>query len=308
MAREAVNAEVGIPNLLGLNALQLLPLLSGQQNQLTLNLNNAVGGGSSASRPARPVTTYKYTVKILNPASAAEAKFIVRQLHNFQEKLGNLDALKIRISTTFNTDVHDVSEISAVGYFEGKQKRWLCDDNDLEMMYKVFSSGSCVIPLWCERSVAKEPASITGKRAPTKRERHEEEVTDIFEDLKGKHKEMELPKLRFWARMIANGVHESTEEPPNVPMITGTMPKRAKRESMHDVVVDAAKAVAQAFTGSTSKCSSPTHTIQSTVATSTATSLTISPSHLADIRINIMSSCAICTNCLMMASWMRENF
>ena len=70
MAREAVNAEVGIPNLLGLNALQLLPLLSGQQNQLTLNLNNAIGGGSSASRP---VTTYKYTVKILNPASAAEA-------------------------------------------------------------------------------------------------------------------------------------------------------------------------------------------------------------------------------------------
>ena len=75
--------------------------------------------------------------------------------------------------------------------------------------------------------------------------------------------------------MIANGVHESTEEPPNVPMITGTMPKRAKRESMHDVVVDAAKAVAQAFTGSTSKCSSPTHTIQYTVATFTATSLTI---------------------------------
>ena len=123
MAREAVNAEVGIPNLLGLNALQLLPLLSGQQNQLTLNLNNAVGGGSSVA--SRPVTTYKYTVKILNPASAAEAKFIVHQLHNFQEKLGNLDAQKTRISTTFNTDVHDVSEISAVGYFEGKQKRWL---------------------------------------------------------------------------------------------------------------------------------------------------------------------------------------
>ena len=69
-----------------------------------------------------------------------------------------------------------------------------------------------------------------------------------------------------------------------IPMITGTMPKRAKRESMHDVIVDAAKAVAQAFTGSTSQCSSPTHTTQSTVATSTATSLTISPSRLADVR------------------------
>ena len=89
---------------------------------------------------------------------------------------------------------------------------------------------------------------------------YEEEVTDIFEDLKEKHKEMELPKLRLWARMIANGVHESTEEPPNVPMITGTIPKRARRESMHDAVVDAAKAVAKVFTGSTSQCSS--HTTQ----------------------------------------------
>ena len=130
--------------------------------------------------------TYKYTVRILNLASTAEllAKFIVCQLHNFHEKLDNLDLLKIRISTTFNTDIHNVSEISAVGYYEGKQKRWLCDNNDLEKMYKVFSNGNCEIPLWCKRSVAKEPtSSTTGKRAPTKRERHEKEVTDIFEDL-----------------------------------------------------------------------------------------------------------------------------
>ena len=153
-------------------------------------------------------------------------------------------------------------------------------------MYKVFSSGSCEIPLWCERSVTKElTSSTTGKRAPTKQERHEEEVTDIFEDLKEKHKEMELLKLRLWARIIANDVHESTKEPPNVPMITGTMPKRAKQESLHDVVVDAAKAVAQVFTGSTSQCSSPTDTTQCTVATSTATSLTLSPAHLSDVRM-----------------------
>ena len=53
-------------------------------------------------------------------------------------------------------------------------------------------------------------------------------MSDIFEDLKTKHKEMEQPKLRLWARIIANAVHESTEEPPNVPIITGIVPKRAK--------------------------------------------------------------------------------
>ena len=176
MSKEAAKDSVGTgAPLLGLNALQLLLLFSGQR--LTLNLNNTPVASSVAScvRPVpSPVTTYKYTVNILNPMSASELpdKFIVRQLHNFQEKFTNLVALKTRISTTFNTDVHDVSEINAVGYFEGKQKRWLCDDKDLEMMYKVFSSGS-EIPLWCERSLAKEPTgSTTGKRGPTKRERY----------------------------------------------------------------------------------------------------------------------------------------
>ena len=45
--------------------------------------------------------------------------------------------------------------------------------------------------------------------------------------------------------MTANGVHESTEEPPNIPIIIGKISKHAKQESMYDVVVDAAKAVAQ---------------------------------------------------------------
>ena len=40
---------------------------------------------------------------------------------------------------------------------------------------------------------------------------------------------MELPKFRLWARMKANGVHESTEEPPNVSIIiTGKMSKCPK--------------------------------------------------------------------------------
>ena len=116
-----------------------------------------------------PAIAYKYTLKIFNPVSPPERpiKFIVRQLHNFQARLRSLDELKTRIFAMFNTDVHAVSEISAVGYFEGKQKRWLCDNKDLEVMYKVFSSGNLEIPLWCERSVAKEPVS-GGKCALTK--------------------------------------------------------------------------------------------------------------------------------------------
>ena len=62
---------------------------------------------------------------------------------------------KTRISSTFNINIHDVSNGSAVSYFKEKQKIWLWvrDDKDLEMMYEVFRSGS-EISLWCERSVA----------------------------------------------------------------------------------------------------------------------------------------------------------
>ena len=284
----------GTPNPLGLNVLHLLPLLNNQSlgNQLTLSLDDTgsatsrSGTASSSVVTTRGTATYRYTVKIFNPASSGAefTKFIVRQLHNFKEKFANIAAIKTKIVTSFSVDVQSVNEISTLGYFEGKQKRWLCDNNDLEVMYKVFTSSNCEIPLWCERLTEKEPASSSNiKHAPTKRERHEEEVSDIFEDLKVKHKEMELPKLRLWARMIANGIHDSTEEPPNVPMFTAPISKHAKHESLHDAVVDAAKVVAQAFTGSPATSQHVQSTAQQTVTTST--SLAVSPARLADVRM-----------------------
>ena len=94
-----------------------------------------------------------------------------------------------------------------------------------------------------------------------------------------------VPKLRLWARMIANGVHESTEEPPNVPIITGVLPKKCfKTESVHDVVVDAAKAIAQVFTvpqKGEQKGQSPAKGNLN----SSCNSVNISPSRLADVRM-----------------------
>jgi len=157
------------------------------------------GTASRSVVTMRGTATYRYTVKVFNPASSGAefTKFIVCQLHSFQEKFTNIDTIKTKIATRFSVDVQSVNEISTLGYFEGKQKRWLCDDNDLEVMYMVFTSCNFEIPLWCERLAEKEPASSSNiKCAPTKRERCEEEVSNIFEDLKVKHKEMELPKLR----------------------------------------------------------------------------------------------------------------
>ena len=47
--------------------------------------------------------------------------------------------------------------------------------------------------------------------------------------------------------MITNNLHESINEPPNVPMITGKAVKQPKQDSMR--VVDTAKVVAEVLTG-----------------------------------------------------------
>ena len=254
--------------------LQLLPFLNDQSSRLTVNLTHPI-----SRSPV--IDDFNYTVKIHNPASAGTevAKFIICKMHDFHGRFKDLGHLKATVCSTFKADVPMPCEIGSIGYFEGRQKQWLCDDRDCEVMYQKFK-GTSQIALWCERVVAKEAQKPSGTKRPatTKRDRHEEEVSDIFEDLRKKHKDMETPKLRLWARMISNGLHKSTDEPPNVPMITGKAAKQPKRESVHDTVVDAAKAVVEAMMSSRPKDD------QSQAATSQA-STGVSPLCLANIKM-----------------------
>ena len=98
------------------------------------------------------------------------------------------------------------------------------------------------ILFWCDWVAAKDTSGAK-RPPPAKREWHEEEVVDIFEEVKRKHKDFETTKLCLWARMTVNGIHESTDDPPDVPMIPGIPPNWPKWESVHDAVVDAAKTV-----------------------------------------------------------------
>ena len=122
----------------------------------------------------------------------------------------------------FTDGILSVGEKGLMGYFEGRQKRSLCNEKDLVAMYDKFKGTSVTISLWCDgvHMVAAKDNSAT-KRPPTKRKRNEEEVDDTFTELKKKHKDFETPKLCLWARMRANGIHYITDEPPNVPMISG---------------------------------------------------------------------------------------
>lgn len=63
-------------------------------------------------------------------------------------------------------------------------------------------------------------------------EEKERKVNITFGELCDKHEDSYTkPQLKLWARMIINDLHESYDQPPNVPMITGT-PKPHIKETL----------------------------------------------------------------------------
>ncbi len=73
-------------------------------------------------------------------------------------------------------------------------------------------------------------------------------MEDVFQSLKKKHEgEYSGPQLRLWARMVVAKTHDDLDNPPKVPMMTGSIQKQPHRESLTDAFTSAATAIAKAF-------------------------------------------------------------
>ena len=73
-------------------------------------------------------------------------------------------------------------------------------------------------------------------------------MDSLVADLKEKQgNKYSMPQLRLWARSIVSGTDDSTEEPPNLPAITGLGPKRPKKQSVGDALAEAASTFASAI-------------------------------------------------------------
>jgi len=79
----------------------------------------------------------------------------------------------------------------------------------------------------------------------------ESDVDEISSELKEQHgTKYTLPQIRLWARIyiyIVAGSHEIMTDPPQIPAITGIQPKRAKRESLGEALVEAASTIVGAL-------------------------------------------------------------
>lgn len=126
------------------------------------------------------------------------------------------------------------------------------------------------------------PIIVKATRNNKQRQEKEEEVETLFCELRDKHSgKFSVLQLRLWERMVATGIHDDLEEPPQVPMITGITPKRAKKETLSDALTPLAKAITKAFTGNQAS-STPE---KCAVASQQTSQCGISPAKVADVRM-----------------------
>ena len=99
------------------------------------------------------------------------------------------------------------------------------------------------------------------KEPSSRRQEKENEVDDVYQDLKNRHGDsFSTPQLRLWARIVTANLHEDLDTPPTIPAF-GSAPKRPRQsESFSDALSGAAVAIVKALGGETStkRCDSPT--------------------------------------------------
>lgn len=242
-----------------------------------------------------PEIPVMYRVKIINPNKKSEA--VVRDMRSFRGRFSSVTDMKVRIMDEFKEQVPQSTSFS-IGYFEGRQstRYWIYSQEDLHAMY---SRCSHEIMLWCDG-----PSEPSAKRAKTsecghgtKREEKEAKVEELAKELKERNDEklqLNEAQYRLWARMIITGVHCDKDTPPQIPVITGVIPKRKEKSSLQETIINTA-ATAAAFVkavNSGSVCDNSTLVQSPTVQTIEAESprvrsghtLTMSPIRMAEVR------------------------
>lgn len=144
-----------------------------------------------------------------------------------------------------------------VGYFEGQQhcKIWLASNEDFALMYRKHPKGE--ITLWCDGrkdedddNIGKKKRKRDGDKSSSRRQEREDEVDDIFKQLKEKHeKKYDIPKLRLWARSICGNLHDDLDTPPDLPAFREHTARKAPRESLTDALTGAAVTLTKMFKG-----------------------------------------------------------
>ena len=141
-------------------------------------------------------------------------------LHNCRSQFDSIASMKSCISEEYPDKVPAPEELSfTVGYFNSSTKCWLIKDEDLSVMYKLPKTD---IMLWCDAQDDtmddNTPSSKKSKMSTKQDDQKEDPFNEVFKDLQKRHKaDYSSPLLRLWARVYVNGIHDSLDEPPDLP-------------------------------------------------------------------------------------------
>ena len=174
---------------------------------------------------------YKYKVKFINPKEKSD--FVLLTWHQVSSRFESIAELKLKLMDDFQEFVSSTSNFQ-VGFIEGRStQQWMVAREDLNTMYA--SANDDEITLWCDKKVDPLEATQGRKRKNTdtedgapaskisKADEREQELLQIVDQLASKHSEgYTVPQLRLWAKYIQSKRHDSYDEPPNIPLITGT--------------------------------------------------------------------------------------
>lgn len=212
------------------------------------------------SDPERQPLHYNYLVRFINPEQ--KSKFVTKIWHNVSEKFSSVSALKLKLVETYEEKLPSFTDLEC-GYFEKRSnsKCWIEDNQDLQAMYRHFRDND-EITLWCEGCPSEDQhkkTKKTGKKrkaedseekaedgVKSKRAAKEDRIDATTQQLREKHGETYSgPQFRLWARMHLSGQHDSLDEPPHIPLFTGSTSttKGSKRDSLTEALTSAATAV-----------------------------------------------------------------
>lgn len=197
---------------------------------------------------------YSYCLNFFNPSKRSKYTFEKLRRHDtFKSPKELRECLKANYKNLVSD--RDDFEIGYKNGHRGSAKIWIKDSEDLDNMYKNYDKpDKQEIVIWCEgKSDVTESSTRKRRTADTsdsvekpksKRQAIQDEVDDIFLELKESHGSQYTPaQYRLWANMVQVGTHDDYESPPKVPMFGAAGKVSSRGTSVSEALTSVAEGV-----------------------------------------------------------------
>ena len=210
------------------------PLTSGSVHQAT-----SVGGATISVLP-------KLLLKAFSKNKKSFKTFTLRNLLPPTTVPGLKEEIKDQLQS-------DVTQDFDVGYYDNSTQISIRTTHDLTELWSDISKGKKVV-MWCdglrekrnlefdEQDSAHPPKKRKSKHVEEKSDSKAEEMVHSLREIHGKS--FTPMQYRIWAEMVAGGLHESLEHPPNTSMFCRAGNTENKKKSAEGTLTEALTVVA----------------------------------------------------------------